>query len=107
MITPRQIDFAEIEGPVYTGRNRGERLRETLQLDALDQADDKILVLIPSAIYSISSSFFLGMFGPSVVRLGSKEAFYQKYDFRASEFLRGIVDTYVYRALQERSLFSK
>lgn len=102
-----KIDFSEVEGPVYTGRHRGERLRADLALDAMDAGNGQVKVLIPASIYSISSSFFLGMFGPSIVRLGTKEAFYAKYDFQVSEFLRGILDTYVYRALQGRSLTSR
>jgi hypothetical protein len=101
------IDFAKIEGPVYTGRSRGERLREHLGLDALDETQTPVVVRIPATTYSISSSFFLGLFGPSVVRYGSVASFYAKYQFAVSEFLKGIIDGHVGRALQERNLFSR
>lgn len=107
MSTPTKIDFSSIEGPVYTGRDRGEQLRQTFHLDESDLAENEIDVIIPSSTYSISSSFFLGLFGPSVVRAGNRDSFYKKYKFQSSEFLHGIVDKYVERALQERNLFTK
>ena len=103
---PVTIDFAKIEGPVYTGRDRGERLRTDLHLDAVDASGDIVEVMIPATTYTISSSFFLGLFGPSVVNAGSKEAFYTRYHFQSPSFLREVVDSYVSRALQARNLFA-
>lgn len=100
------IDFSKIEGPVYTGRNRGERLRETYGLDSLDASAARVRILIPDSTYSISSSFFLGMFGPSVVRAGNKQSFYDRFEFIADDFLKGVIDGHVVRALQDRNLFS-
>ncbi|HEX7687951.1 MAG TPA: hypothetical protein VF453_09600 [Burkholderiaceae bacterium] len=102
----RTIDFAKIEGPVFTGRNRGERLREEMQLDRHDAAGDVMDVRIPENIYAISSSFFLGMFGPSVVKAGSKQRFYEQYHFQSPRFIREALDGYVSRALQARNLFT-
>ena len=99
------IDFASIEGPVYTGRERGTLLRDYLKIPALEADNVHIRVSIPDATYTISSSFFLGLFGPSVIQCGSKEAFYKKYEFVANEFLKSIIDGHVDRALQERNLF--
>jgi hypothetical protein len=105
MTTSFVIDFNSIEGPVYTGRDRGEQLRKKLALDQLDKQRSPVRVIIPSTTYSISSSFFLGLFGPSVVAYGSADAFYGSYKFEASEFISGIVHEYVLRALQHRNLF--
>jgi hypothetical protein len=99
------IDFKKIEGLVYTGRDRGERLREVFGLDRADEANEPVEVKIPDDAYTISSSFFLGLFGPSVVKAGTKERFYQRYHFTSPEFLREAVDGYVMRALQNRNLF--
>lgn len=99
------IDFATIEGPVYTGRDRGERLRDNLKLDQLDVTADVVNVRIPETTYTISSSFFLGLFGPSVIKAGSKEAFYRRYHFESPSFLSEVMDSYVSRALQTRNLF--
>jgi hypothetical protein len=100
------IDFTKIEGPVYTGRDRGERLRGRLGLDAFDSSEVVVRVVVPEATYSISSSFFLGLFGPSIVKFGSKDLFLQKYKFETSAFLLGVIEKHIARALQERNLFS-
>jgi len=102
----REIDFANIEGPVYTGRDRGERLREKFQMDEIDNSDAVVKIIIPENTYSISSSFFLGLFGPSIVKCKTREAFLEKYQFDTTKFLMGVVDQHIARALQERSLFS-
>lgn len=103
--TPR-IDFTKIQGPVYSGRDRGERLRVELDLDGLDASSEPVKVEIPEGTYTISSSFFLGLFGPSVAKAGSKDAFYSHYQFTTPSFLKDVLDGYVSRALQRRSLFS-
>lgn len=99
------IDFKKIEGLVYTGRDRGERLRVEFKLDELDARESVVEVEVPDTAYTISSSFFLGMFGPSVVRAGSKDKFFARYHFRLPEFLQEVVEGYVTRALQDRNLF--
>ena len=98
----KMIDFKRIEGPVYTGRGRGERLRLEYQLDAVDADQMDVDVTIPDGTYTISSSFFLGFFGPSVVNAGSKNAFYSRFHFKSPEFLKKVIDDYVSRALQSR-----
>lgn len=100
------IDFGNLEGPVFTGRQRGETLRKTLHVEEFDAENVEVEVRIPETTYSISSSFVLGLFGKSVVRAGSKEAFYQKYHFSSNPLFRGIIDSCVTRALQEKNLFN-
>lgn len=99
------IDFSKYNGPVYTGRERGVRLRDQLALDAIDASDTVVEVSIPENTYTVSSSFFLGLFGPSVVRAGSKDKFYKQYHFKLPAFLSPDVDGYIARALQGRNLF--
>lgn len=106
MTTANLIDFGRIEGPVYTGRDRGASLRRDLDVDSMDSTNAHVEVRIPKSTYTISSSFFLGLFGPSVVRAGTKEAFYRRFHFDSPEFLREVMDGYVLRALQSRNLFS-
>jgi hypothetical protein len=106
MTEERMIDFKTIEGLVYTGRDRGERLRKEFKLDELDAEGGTVRVSIPEDAYTISSSFFLGMFGPSVVSSGSKDRFYARYHFQSPAFLQEVLDGYIARALQRRNLFS-
>jgi hypothetical protein len=100
------IDFANLGGPIFTGRPRGEKLREVLHVEDYDEDDILVVVNIPESTYSISSSFILGLFGKSVVKAGSKEAFYHKYQFKTNELFHGVVDSCVNRALQEKELFN-
>lgn len=99
------IDFSKYNGPVYTGRERGVRLRQELALDSVDASGANVEVSIPEDTYTVTSSFFLGLFGPSVVKAGSKDKFYQQYHFRTPAFLKPDVDGYIARALQGRNLF--
>jgi hypothetical protein len=105
MTATLSIDFAKYNGPVYTGRDRGVRLREQLKLDEADSADSVVNVSIPETTYTVTSSFFLGLFGPSVVKAGSREQFFAKYKFNLPSFLQPDVEGYVARALQTRNLF--
>jgi len=107
MDTPVIIDFGTLEGPVFTGRPRGEQLRKKFHVEEFDNTDTQVEVRIPESTYSISSSFFLGMFGRSVVLAGSKDQFYKKYHFKSSPLFKGIIDTCVTRALQDKNLFAK
>lgn len=49
-----------------SGRLRGQAAREKFQLDDLDKAEDEVEVIVPSYIYSVTPSFFQGLFGDSV-----------------------------------------
>lgn len=104
-MTQALINFDKIQGPVYTGRPRGEKLRKELALENLDLQAEYINVSIPDSTYTITSSFFLGMFGPSVVKLGSSDAFFNKYHFSAKPAFMNLFKDYVERALQQKSLF--
>ena len=103
---PMLIDFSNYPGPVYTGRSRGELIRAELHLDDVDSTDRLVNVKIPAATYSLTSSFFLGLFGPSVTRAGSQHAFFQKFNFDTSTALTEAFSDYVARALQEKRLFN-
>lgn len=101
------IDFNELGGPVYSGRPRGAAARVRYLLDEVDKDSNTVVdVSVPDRTYSMTSSFFLGLFGPSVVRAGSREAFFQKYHFKAKPVLKNAFIDYVDVALQAKGLFS-
>ncbi|WP_447578276.1 hypothetical protein [Achromobacter kerstersii] len=101
-----KIDLANFEGPVYSGRERGETIRRQVRLDNAD-ADAGLLVdvVVPRDAYSVTSSFFLGLFGPSIVTAGSRERFYRKFRFAAQPTILKRMDSFVVRALQRKALF--
>ena len=99
------VDLSKFPGPIYTGRQRGESIRASLNLDEVDASEAAVEVLIPVNAYAISSSFFLGLFGPSVKRAGTPEAFFLFFHFpgiRPSMLPQ--LEAYVARALQSPSL---
>jgi len=97
-----EIDFAKLGGPVYVGRSNGAAVRARLKLDALDARDEPIVVRVPPSTYSVNSSFFLGMFGPSISRFGSREAFLQHYNLDAPEHVRASLEELIDRTLTSR-----
>ena len=68
-------------------------------MNRLDTQPNPVVVLIPDSTYTLSTSFFLGMFGPSIQHAGSKEAFFDKYRFTMPGFLKEIIEDHVYNVL--------
>jgi hypothetical protein len=95
------IDFGRLGGPVFAGRPKGEKVRAELGLDAVDEEGTRVEVLIPEDIYSLNNSYFLGLFGKSVVHAGTREKFYAQYHFTGPEFALKEVDAGIDRALIE------
>ena len=70
---------------VFAGRQRGEEVRSKAGLGRLDLADVRVSVVIPDDTFSLTSFFFLGMFGPSIRALG-RDGFRAKYCFSGPDF---------------------
>lgn len=101
-----EIDLSAYDGPVYSGRSRGEALREKLALDHVDiDHNVRVHVTIPEDTYSVTSSFFLGLFGPSIVKAGSAGDFYAKFEISGKEAITERLASFVDRALQQKTLF--
>jgi hypothetical protein len=99
------VDLSSVSGPVYSGRDRGEALRQKYALDDKEDAVESVEVIIPSSAYTVSSSFFLGLFGPSIQKCGTVDNFERKFRFQAPDFLRPILHAHAGLALQNRNLF--
>lgn len=95
------IDLGDIGRQVFLGRNKGEQARVKFKLDDADVSGTKFTVLIPESTYAVASSFFLGLFGPSVRAAGSREHFLAKFDFKAPSSIRSTIDSCIARALHE------
>lgn len=80
------IDFKKLGGPTYIGRDNGEAARREFNLDELENDDalEKVLVNIPPETYNINSSFFLGLFGKSIRKAGSKDEFLKSFEFNTN-----------------------
>jgi len=98
------IEFGKLGGPVYVGRPNGEMARRKLDIDNLDRGAETVDVRVPDDTYAINSSYFLGLFGPSVVHFGSEEAFLKHYIFHARPGLMERIHAHVERALREQGI---
>ena len=73
---PKTINLEKYATPgvgVLAGRQRGELVRKEVDLDHSDAEPEEVTVIVPDFIFSINSSFFLGLFGNSIRRLGAEE----------------------------------
>jgi hypothetical protein len=77
-------DYADPGVGLLAGQERGKRVREKERLDAIDRGSEIVHIIIPEQIYTVASSFFLGMFAPSVELLGEKR-FREKYIFEGPD----------------------
>jgi hypothetical protein len=83
----REISFKDLtnDGEVrnLSGHERGRAARENYRLNDADRDGEIIRVVVPEDIYSITSSFFQGMFSESVRKAGSRENFLARFEFDA------------------------
>jgi hypothetical protein len=90
----KQIDLGKYRSEnaeIFSGRQRGLDVRKDAGLDSLDRNSDPVIVHIPEDVFSVNSSFFLGMFTPSIERLGG-EAFKRKYRFTGKDISQVIAE---------------
>lgn len=65
---------------VFTGRERGQKIREESKIDDLVKVNDLVNINIPSDIMSVNPSFLEEFLFNIVTKLG-KENFYKKVQF--------------------------
>jgi len=94
-----KVDFSKIAGRIYAGRPNGIKARSLFKIENCDSLEGKVEVIFPENARSISSSFFLGMFGESIRKFGSKEKFQSHYTFRANKQIINQIDKVIDRAL--------
>ena len=96
----RIIDLQKYTTPgvgILAGRDRGEYARRAEALDRVDTGGTLVVVQIPRDVYSVNSSFTLGMFDKSVQTLGA-EGFRKQYTFSGPDGER-IRDELIRKAL--------
>ncbi|MDG3075169.1 hypothetical protein [Bacillus halotolerans] len=85
---------------VFSGREQGKQARKKLKIETLDKSQNiSVEVKFPEDTMSLSPSFFLGLFGPSIRKLGETD-FKQKYQFKCKEFILESIDSAITRALK-------
>jgi hypothetical protein len=99
-----KIDLGKYGGPVFVGREAGELARKRSHLDKYDGVPGRVKILVPEGTYSVNSSFFLGMFDKSIKKLGSREAFLEKFEFEYPKHLAESIEAAINRALLEKKV---
>lgn len=98
------IDLKKVQGNFLSGRERGREIRVAEKIDNFDSANKSVEVIFPSNVEVISSSFFLGMFGKSILKYADKDKFKSMYTFRGQSKALKNFDTYIEFALQNKNL---
>ena len=110
MIEHKKIDLNEArtsrDSRVLSGRERGSECRRKFEITRIDKSTEEAIVSIPRDIYSVNTSFFLGLFGESVRFLG-KEGFRTKYKFDCDDIHLETIADGIERAVKEATIFSK
>ena len=95
-----KINFSRLGGPTYIGRPNGQLAREKLNLDELeDKEGAEFLIDIPEDTFNINSSYFLGLFGDSVRKAGTRELFLSKFKFETHGKTYKVIERGIKRAL--------
>ena len=105
------IDLAEhrTDGAlVFTGRDRGQEVREKSGLDSKEPQAEHITVRIPEDTFSINPSFLEEFFRNVVKRLGAA-AFWQKFRFenRGEYKVKDNLELAIERILRKSSALSR
>ena len=76
------INLAQLKSSakIFVGRPNGERARKFFGLDDKKNREDSLKLVVPDNVMAINSSFFLGLFGPDVKRIGTEEDFFEYLD---------------------------
>jgi hypothetical protein len=101
---PQVIDLNAYRTPgvrVFAGRDRGKEVRAAAGLNELDRSDELVEIRVPEDIFSVNSSFFLGMFGDSIRALGDSE-FRRRFRFVGGK-LDELIEDGIREALHSKS----
>lgn len=93
---------------VFTGRDRGQEVREQSGLDSKELKADHITVRIPEDTFSINPSFLEEFFRNVVKRLGAA-AFWKKFEFdnRGEYQVKDNLELAIERILRKSSALSR
>jgi hypothetical protein len=109
MTPDTHIDLNEVRNPpnsgLLSGRDSGLAARARFGVSKLDASPGTVTVIIPDEVFSMNTSFFLGLFGESVRSLGEIQ-FRRKYVFHCDEEIhRPTIERGIEKALKESSIF--
>lgn len=93
-------DYLDINKHVLVGKVFGSNIRKILDLNTIDKNNEIVIVQIPESILFMTTSFFIGLFGPSVVKL-NKYGFKNKYNFVCNKMIYEVIEDGISRSLNK------
>ena len=75
------IFLPETGYPVFIGKDQGQSFRNFCNLDSLDATDECVFVVIPLETFAVTTSYFKGLFYPSLIAAGGPLGFFDKFKF--------------------------
>lgn len=107
----KMIDLTELtgNGKVHnlSGRLRGQAAREMFGLDEIDASHEPVRVVIPAYVYSLTPSFFQGLFGASVRKMGNNRAMFKsRFSFDAPRIVLAQLERGLSAVLTNRDINS-
>lgn len=87
---------------VFTGRDRGEDVRESSHLDDFYHLKDKVIIVIPDDIFSITPSF-LEEFLTNIVLEDGKDKCLSKIEFQGRYNIKIALEEAIERILQKKT----
>lgn len=98
-------EFRKNGSKIFSGRDIGIEARTKLDLNEKDLDEEEYTIIIPQDTYSITGSFFGGLFSDSIIRL-KEEKFRKKYIFKCSqgelsEVLQNDIEEGIYDAIND------
>jgi hypothetical protein len=85
-----------------SGHDRGQEARKAFDLDRVDQSSDSVRVVVPENLYTLTSSFFQGMFAQSVRAAGDREKFLSRFKFDADPVVLRQIENGISASLMHR-----
>lgn len=97
-------DYRTFGARIYTGRDRGEEVRNKSKINKIIESYDQIEIIVPDDIITINPSFLEELFRDVVIKLG-KTAFYDKFKFTClgPYKIESNLDTAVERIIRKNS----
>lgn len=80
-----EIDLSRASGRNYAGKPNGRAFRKLENLDERDADGKETLILIfPENAYGITSSYFVGLLGNSMLKSGAEDKFKKRIELKGA-----------------------